>query len=287
MRLALLTTAPIGLTRDDACAIPALRAVGIEPVVRPWDSVGDGRDFDAMLIRSTWDYHERPAAFTAWLDEVARARTPLYNPAPLVRWNLDKRYLLDLERRGVPIVPTVYVDRGQALELEVLLAGRGWSRFVLKPAISAGARRTECFTLSQLDAAQRFAAAVLRDSGLLVQPFVSEVTSQGEWSLLYFGGELSHAVRKWPAAGDFRFHAETGRYVSAPPPRALQRAAEAVLAALPQIPLYARVDWVLPGGEPRLGELEIIEPRLFLMEDAQAPARLARALLRASKKGST
>src|SRR5689334_20257395 len=129
MRLALLSTAKIGLARDDAFAIPALLAAGFQPESVPWDRVRG--DWDALLVRSTWDYTEREDEFRAWLDRLEASGARLFNPAPLLRWNLDKRYLLELQAHGVPVIPTLYLPRHAAVDLHEALISSGWTRFVV------------------------------------------------------------------------------------------------------------------------------------------------------------
>lgn len=266
-----------GLTSDDAAVASVLlpRGITVRPAVWDDSSVQWG-EFDAVLLRSTWDYHRKIDAFLAWLDGLQTVGVPLWNPASLVRWNADKRYLRDLRDAGIPIVPTVWLDQHADVSLEEVLAEEGWREVVVKPSVSASA--DGAWRASHVSAASdesRFRAA-LGQSGLLVQPFMDAIQREGEWSLVFLAGAFSHGVLKRPKPGDFRVEViEADGTV--PPPELVEQAAAAVAAA-PSPPLYARVDGVMAGGRLRVMELELIEPWLFLTSDPGGPARFAEAI---------
>jgi glutathione synthase/RimK-type ligase-like ATP-grasp enzyme len=289
LAIALATSAAhAALTDDDRALIPALAARGhtAEPVV--WnDPTAAWERFGAVVLRSTWDYHLAPAAFLAWIDLLTARGVRLVNPADVVRWNVDKRYLLELERRGAAVVPTAHVTAGDATLAAV--AGRaGWRDVVAKPAISATAHRTwrAAAPFTTEDEA-RFRDIATAWGGALVQPFVPEIATAGEWSLVYFASRLSHAVLKRAKGGDFRVQSDFGgSWAAAAPPPAVVAAAEAVLAALPFAPAscaYARVDGVVQDGAFRLMELELVEPALFLGAAAGAVDRFADAIALAAR----
>ncbi len=280
-RVALATCAALpDLDVEDAPLVPALSQAGIEGVPLVWnDPQADWAAYDLVVVRTTWDYPNKIAAFLDWADRVAAMRT-LWNPAPMLRWNTDKRYLRELAGHGVPIVPTRWLERGSTHDLGAILAGERWDEAVLKPVVSAGARRTRMVARDTLADGQRFLAEQLTQRAMMVQPYVPEVSTVGELSLLYFNGGFSHAVRKIPAAGDFRVQTEHGGRVVAVAPDATELAAgQRVLDALGSETLYARVDLLPTGdGELRLLELEVTEPSMFLTWDAAAPARFAAAI---------
>ncbi len=231
-----------------------------------------------MVIRSTWDYHHRAAEFLGWIARLEASGVRVWNPAPLVRWNLDKHYLVELENRGVPVVPTVTLMRGSPTALLDLLESAGWDQAVVKPAVSASAYET--WRTSRASAAGdvgRFGALVAAGD-VLLQPYVAAV-EQGEWSLCFFGGRYSHAVLKRPRQGDFRVQLELGGevLVAAPEPAVVAQA-ETIVALLPPPWLYARVDGCVVNGALVLMELELIEPTLFFHADPGAPTRFAEAL---------
>jgi glutathione synthase/RimK-type ligase-like ATP-grasp enzyme len=280
-RVALATCAALPqLDVEDAPLVPALRAAGIEGVPLVWNEPSvPWADYDLVVVRTTWDYPNKIEAFLAWIDRVAAVRT-LWNPAPLIRSNTDKTYLGDLSARGVPIVPTRWFRRGEAVDLARVLVEEGWEEAVLKPVVSAGARRTRLVRSDSLAEGARFLAEQLTQRAMMVQPYVAAVSSAGELSLLYFNGKFSHAVRKIPAAGDFRVQTEHGgRVLSVVPTAAELAAGQRVLDAIGSDTLYARVD-LLPAadGVLRLLELEVTEPSMFLTWDAAAPARFASAI---------
>ena len=271
------------LYEDDHRLLPALAAAGVaaEPVV--WNSGADWSRYSAVLLRSVWDYFVHAAAFSAWLDELDRRGVPCWNPTSLVRWNMDKRYLKDLAARGVPIVETLWIDRGDGVtpnEVAARILATGWPEVVVKPRISGGAWLT--LRLRREEVASHAAALgeILTTGGLMAQPFLPEIVEQGEHSLLFFDGAFSHATVKWPREGDFRVQwAHGGSHVaSTPSPRLVSEARE-VLSAAPSVGLYARVDGIVRDGRLVLMELEQIEPYLFLAEGPGAAERFVRALV--------
>jgi glutathione synthase/RimK-type ligase-like ATP-grasp enzyme len=266
MRVALITSSALPQLWGDEQELPAqFAAAGIEAEPVVWsDAAVDWSRYDLAIIRSTWDYFERIGEFRAWIDRMERDGVRLQNPAALVRWNLDKRYLAELETRGVRIVPTRFFEAGARVDLPSLMREAGWSEAIIKPAVSGGAWRTHRVRLDGAAAAQRELDDILRGSGALVQPFLDEIARVGEHSLLFFGGAFSHAAIKTPAAGDFRVQMQFGgTHRAVEPPPAMLRAANDVLAALPTPTLYARIDGVERDGRFELMEVEVIEPYLF------------------------
>jgi glutathione synthase/RimK-type ligase-like ATP-grasp enzyme len=295
-RVALLTCAALpGFYPDDAPLVAALLARGIEPVSCTWDDAAvDWSGFDAVLIRTPWDYFQRFGEFVPWLD---RLPVPTINPAPTLRWNADKRYLLALQAQGVPIIPMQVVSgralsgavrraapEGDAASAAAFLAGRAGRDVVVKPAVSGGAWHTVRGIVGTPD----FEAAIERlpvAFDYLLQDFVPEIVADGEWSLLFFDGRYSHAVIKRAKPGDYRVQGVHGGSVeSIVPPSALIDAAQRVLAASAVLGhgdlAYARVDGVVVHGEFQLMELEVIEPALFFEQRPEAGEALAEAVLR-------
>lgn len=266
------------LSADDRRLPPELARGGLTAVPVVWsDPAVDWASFAALVLRSTWDYHLRFEAFTGWLRRLRSAGAPLWNPPDTALWNADKRYLADLEAAGVPVVPTAWVEGGAAVP--DALRRRGWPEAVVKPTRSATAWRT--LRVRAGDDAPALGGP------LMVQPFLPAIASDGEWSLVFVDGAYSHAVRKRPAAGDFRVQEDFGgSTVAAPAPSSLVAAAERALAAVPGPWLYARVDGVRDGAGLLLMELELLEPSLFLGHAPKAAARLARAIARVAGVGS-
>lgn len=270
------------LTDDDCLAVKALGMHGltVDPVL--WDSRQlDWSSYAAVIIRSCWDYHHRPAEFNAWLGHLEDQGVSLWNPPELVRWNMDKTYLSDLQQQGVRVLPSVWLARGARVQLAHLMAEKGWEQVVVKPLISAGAKRTILIPRDDALARQAEFAESLQQSSLIVQEFASEIQTQGEWSILFFDGQYSHAVLKQPQAEDFRVQDHFGGTVKAASPSAalIAQAAE-ILALLDADLLYARVDAIERNGSLYLMELELIEPYLYFEFHPQAPLRFADALLK-------
>lgn len=262
---------------DDLTALEPLRRHGIEVQAAVWDDPKvDWESFEAIIIRSTWDYYQQPEAFRAWLDQIEARGMTLLNPVDLIRWNMDKRYLRELQGRGITVIPSEWVDPGAPVDLRTVLQTRGWSEAVIKPAVSAGAWQTQRVSLSDLGSAQVQVDQILQDRAVIIQQFRPEVMHEGEWSFLFFNGVFSHAVLKQPPAGDFRVQAGTMQLISADP--TVLKQAQAVVGALDMPPLYARVDGVISNGEFQLMELEVFEPCLYLRTDPTSAQRFADAV---------
>lgn len=287
------------LTPDDRLLRAALEQAGaaVRPVV--WDAEQAWDEFDLVLLRSTWDYFLRPDEFAAWVGRLERAGAEVLNPIPVIRWNTDKHYLLDLERHGVKIVPTVFVSPGQEGEpLAALIRSRGWTDAVVKPAISGGAHQTWRTSSNEADEGRFRQAVNAQPGGMLIQPFVPEVIDDGELSLIFLDGVFSHAARKRPKPGDFRVQQEHGGLYSPAEPSSgvIGQAAQVVAAAAVQTGItaedlaYARVDGIVrrtAGAEEFiLMELECIEPNLFFLQCPAAADRMARSVVaRLARRG--
>jgi glutathione synthase/RimK-type ligase-like ATP-grasp enzyme len=279
MRIALITCErPIGRDDDLDFLVPALKRRGAAIETPAWsDPAVDWSSFDAAMLSSTWDYYERLGEFREWLPAVAAA-TELVNPSALVEWNLDKRYLLELEAAGIPTVPTVWAEPGGTAEAAAEIAELGWGTVVIKPVIDLGARN-----LVRVDAERVEQMLTAFDAPTMAQPYLASVAAEGELSLVYANGELTHSLRKLPARGDFRVQPMYGGTHAAEEIGAVIReiAAEAVAVA-PSVPLYSRVDVVGTDDGPAVIELELIEPRLFRDVAPRAAATVAEALLAAA-----
>lgn len=251
----------------------ALVRAGVDARLVAWDDPSvDWAAFRAVVIRSTWDYFHRASDFERWADAVASV-TRLANPAPVVRWNAHKRYMLQLEAAGVPVVPTAILPAGSPNGRQVVAdALARWPVVVIKPAVSAGSFAT--VRVADEEAGAAHLAAHLGGRDLLVQPYMDGVDGSGERCLVWIDGAFTHAVRKRARFADD--HEDTAVVPIEADERAL---AERVLACAPGPLLYARVDLVRDGeGRPRLMELELIEPSLFLRHQPSAADRLAACL---------
>jgi hypothetical protein len=289
-RLAIVTCAAFAdLDPENQILRAALLARGAVADACVWDDPAvDWGSYDLVVLRSPWDYSERRDQFVAWADSVPR----LVNPAPVVRWNTDKRHLRSLAERGVPVVPTSWLEPGDA----VALPSHG--EFVVKPAVSAGARDTGRYDAGdpgQLALARELAARLLAaGSTVMVQPYLTGIDTAGETALLFLGGEFSHAIRKGPIlAGPYAegTPVRPGDTITPRTPSDAEHAValQALAAARACVPeaadsAYARVDLVPgPDGSPVVLELELTEPSLFLDHADGSADRLADVLLGAAR----
>jgi glutathione synthase/RimK-type ligase-like ATP-grasp enzyme len=278
-RIAIATCAAhTDLKADDDLLRKALQERGCEARSVVWDEPADWSDFDLCLVRSTWDYHEQHGEFLAWARRV-EATSALRNPAALIAWNSDKTYLRELSGRGVRIVPTVWVECGSGIDLNEVLRSEGWDEAVVKPVVDLGARNLHRVRAGEGSNALDLA---LQRGNAMVQPFLPSLEEQGEISLIYVEGRMTHAVRKRPAPGDFRVQSIWGGTVTRDEPTEAElELGDLALAQLDEPPLYARVDLVRgPDGKPCLIELELIEPNLYLQANPIAAEALADGALR-------
>ncbi len=279
MRIAVLVPAP-GYPEPwrwayDIEAASLLRAgASVEPLA--WTQASDLKSFDLVLPLVAWGYH---LDYGRWLDFLKRAeveRLPLINPPALLRWNSDKAYLAELGERGVPTVPTMAVEAASDADLDEARRKFMSDWLVIKPPVSASA-----FGAHRLGPDDDLPTES-RNKPMIIQPLIEEIGRTGEFSLMLFGGEYSHAVVKLPRAGDFRVQPHHGgetRPCAVPPAGSIELA-KAALAAAPQRATYARVD-IIPDDEGvlRIMELELIEPALFLDHSPDGGTAFTRSIL--------
>lgn len=268
------------ILRDDALLREGLAAHGFRVQRVDWaDPTVDWSRFRAAVFRTTWDYFVRFEEFTAWLTRVQHL-TPLINAPETIWWNLDKHYLADLDGRGVAAVPSLYLERGDARTLDSLLVETGWQEAVIKPCVSGAARNTYRVRSSNAAEVEQALAPFRAVESFMFQPFIADIVSGGEITLVVIDGMVTHGVRKVPKAGDFRVQDDHGgswtEYV--PSEEEIGVAERAVAACTPR-PLYGRVDLVRGAeGTLQLMELELIEPELWLRTHPAAAQRMARAI---------
>ncbi len=262
---------------ESGLLLTALAERGARAQMAVWDAPVDWSASPLVVLRTPWDYVLRHAQFLGRVREIA-AVTTLVNDADLVAWNMHKGYLAELGRAGLPVVPLAVVSQNADEESRDAARCAFGDEIVVKPAISGGAFGTIRVQASS-EQAREHLASLVRDGDALVQPYV-EAVEAGEVSLMYFGGELSHAVRKLPAGGDFRVQSEHGGTVEPHTPTPAERAvAGEILDAVPGEATYARIDLVTTARGPHLMEAELIEPELFLAADPQAAPRFADVLV--------
>lgn len=239
----------------------------------------DWGGFSAAVLRTTWDYFDHVDAFRSWIARVQH-QTRLFNDAPTVLDNIDKHYLLRLAGQGIEIVPTTILEAGQVATLSEVMAERGWRRAVLKPAVSGGGANTFVVEPESVATHEATLARMLPERAMLVQPFVPSIVTRGEVTVVVIDGHATHSLLKRARPGEFRVQDEHGGtlhdHVATPAEQALAR--DAIACIVPR-PLYGRVDMVQGiDGRPRVMELELVEPELWLRREPAAADRLAEAL---------
>ena len=267
---------------DDRPFHRELQKRGHTHTVIPWTAPVDWSQFDAVLIRTTWDYTQKPNQFLNWAKKVS-AQTLLLNPYPILEWNLSKTYLDELSQKGVSIAPSHWITKQNPNQLKHVLDQYTEDRWFLKPIVGACAESTLRFDRSELEAAEALIQSKLEDGGMILQPYIQSVEQDGEYSLIFIDGVASHAVQKIPVKGDYRVQDDFGASDHAIPiPEGLKDLAESVWLALPAHlkPLVARLDALNWNGTWVLNELELIEPSLFFRHGPNAAGILTNALER-------
>jgi len=274
----------------DAALHAALAARGIDPERPLWnDPEVVWSDYDLAVVRTPWDYTEARDAFVAWAQRVA-TRVRLENPADVLRWNTHKSYLIELEERGVPVVPTAWLGQGARVDLAALCESRGWGEVVVKPTVAAGSDGLIRVAPGDRDSpsVQAHVHALLAKGDAMVQPFRSRIR-EGELSLVVIEGRVTHAVRKLPASGDYRVQGRFGGHY-APEVMSAEAVAlaEWIVGSVGTPLLFARVDLVLADdGTLELGELEATEPDLYLEHSEQGTEALVDAIVRRASGPAT
>jgi len=274
--------------------IVAFADSGIELVQAPWeDGTIDWDSFDLVVVRSPWNYVDCLDEFRQWLD-ARRPMTTIHNAVSLIEWNMDKRYLADLAARGVPVVPTAFVQSID--EFQSAIASAGSSEIVVKPSVSAGSRLTGRFAVDDPSAEELVSRILSEGVTVMVQPFASRIDVQGEIGTVLFDGVVSHSFRKAAllaeggalVGGEYR--EEITAIVAPDDVLAVVTSASTVatkiarergwLAANEEL-LYGRYDVVrLDDGSPALLEAELFEPCFFLPTDSESPRRFVDAVIR-------
>jgi glutathione synthase/RimK-type ligase-like ATP-grasp enzyme len=267
-----------GLSVSDQCLAEALRARQQHVTVAPWNGPFEPfADAAAVVIRSTWDYHQTPDAYLAWLDRLDPRRT--FNEPPLIRWNVSKSHILDLARRGAH-VPRSLETAAEPDAIARALDALGLHEGVIKPLIGASGFGVERVTRGNEAVALERARARKAQDRVLVQEFMAEIRD-GELAGVFFEGAFSHGLWRRPAAGEFRINSQYGGTLEpAALPAAVIEAMSAVLSLLPQPAVYARVDGVVRDGHFIMMELEVNEPGLGLDLAPGSADRFTEALLR-------
>jgi glutathione synthase/RimK-type ligase-like ATP-grasp enzyme len=269
-----------GVTNDeDAELIDFLVKKGVNVVPAIWnDENVDWTSFDVAVIKSPWDYHNHLSDFLNWLDEITKLNVKVLNPVEIIKWNSHKGYLKDIAKKGLPVIPAEYIEKGHVFN-DHFFSLFNTDKLVVKPCVSAGAQNTLIVDQKNYDERLFEINELLKEQDYIVQPFVDEIKN-GEWSFLFFNGKYSHSSLKTPKKGDFRVQHYHGGNISYPVPNTLHiEQAAAYVNSLPQHVLYARVDGVIRNNNFELMEIELIEPYLFLNADEKLLENYYQALI--------
>ena len=258
----------------------ALERLGLKVDRAYWDDPNyDWSQTRAVVFRTIWDYFERFEEFWPWLQSVEQ-QTQLINSMSLIEWNIDKAYLFDLEKQGIPVVPSVLVKKGQFQNLYEIARSMNWTDLVVKPTIAGGGYLTYKYSHADLAQNQAQFDALVAERDMLVQGYISSITEKGEASLMVFGGKFTHSILKRAKTGDFRVQDDFGGTVHAyQETRDEVTLAQKVMAQCADMPVYGRVDIVWDDqGQPMVSELEIIEPELWVRQAPWSAEVFARAI---------
>ena len=268
------------LTADDALVASVLLQHNIQVEAVCWDQPQtDWECFEGIVLRSCWNYHLHEREFKSWIAQMEKQNRRLFNPSRIIAWNMDKTYLQRFADAGIPVPSTFWLKKGESVDLQKLLTEEKWLKAVVKPTVSAAAYQTWLTTSATADTDQPRLEAMLKAGGVMIQAFIEEVQTKGEWSLIFFNNHFSHAVLKRTATNDFRVQGEYGgSAIPCTPPEFIRKQAQHIIHTIGQPLLYARVDGIEVAGTFLLMELELVEPALFLGENAQNVAAFAEAI---------
>ncbi len=282
-KLALATSnAYSELTTDERLVLDKLLYFGVdvEPIV--WDAKDvTWKQFDAVFIRSCWDYHVRHDEFFRWIDTIVGEGVAVFNSPEILRKNYHKGYLKELVAEGIAVAPTVWLNKESPTNLQTILQEQDWQRAVVKPTISANAESTWLTSTNDPAGDQQQLESMLdKHPEIMVQKYIEQITTRGEWSFIFFECEFSHAVIKHPKEGDFRIQEHLGGGCNSKrPPNNLLAQAQKVIESMDEKCVYARVDGIEVENQLLLMELELIEPALYLDKHPKAPSRFAEAIV--------
>ena len=256
------------LSPSDHTLLNPLRQRGIHPIPAIWnDATIDWLQFDAVVLRSCWDYYKHVGAFREWLTHLQDLDVSLYNTQKTVLWNMEKTYLRNLAQKGVKTIPTIWTE--SAVNLSETMQSRGWDRVVLKPVMGASGYSIHLVSASDAKEKQTLFESMLQEGQVMIQPVIEEIQN-GELSLIFFQDEFHYAIRKTPGESTiFVNSAYGGSYMTTNVDDETVKVAQSILCIAHEQTrqdsfLYARVDGILVDSEFVLMELELIEPGLFM-----------------------
>ena len=263
--------------KEDGLVMDGLEKLNLRTIKKDWNDTNfNWSSTKSAIFRSTWDYFDQFSNFRNWLDLV-KDQCYLINPYEQINWNLDKHYLLDLQKLDLPIVESVFVSKKTQLNLETISKSKNWKDIVIKPTISGAARHTYHLKNDEIKKFQDKWLSLTNNEDFMVQEFQKNILSTGEIAVMIFGGEYSHSVLKKAKKGDFRVQDDFGGSVEKiNPSLEIIELAEKTVKSLKTMPLYARVDIIFDNGNnPVISELELIEPELWFRFKEESAYKLA------------
>ncbi|WP_299104610.1 hypothetical protein [uncultured Tenacibaculum sp.] len=265
---------------EDNYVLQSLEKQGLKVIRLSWDDTNfDWSSTKFILFRTTWDYSERFSEFSKWLEKVSQ-QAILLNSEAIIRWNLDKHYLLDLQKNGVHICESYFIEKGASKTLEELSTQYNLQEFVVKPCISAGSRHTYKINSENIAAHEAIFSELISQEAMIMQPFQYNIVEKGEVSYMVMNGKFTHAVLKKAKSGDFRVQDDFGGSVHEYTPTQQEITfAEKVVQACFESPIYARVDaFIDNNNQLALAELELVEPELWFRNYPKAADELAHGI---------
>lgn len=275
MRIAYVCYNSVGkfpiIEKENELLLEYLQQKGLDIHKESWDDPAvDWQSYDVAVLKAPWDYFDKFKQFNAWLNKLEQLQLKLLNPVQVVRWNSDKHYMQDIEAAGLSIIPSLFIQKGEQAQLSDYFEKLQTDTLIIKPTVSGGAKNTLLFTQETESVISPGIQKLLEEEAFIVQPFIREIKTEGEWSLVYFGGNYSHCILKKAASDDFRvqhIHGGSVHPMDAPPE--LKALAQQYIDSFAKGCLYARVDGVMVDGVFQLMELELIEPYLYLFTHQQ------------------
>ncbi len=291
MKIALVTYNDHGsyhlssLKNEDDLLVEYIKCKGLTIEKAIWNNPRvEWESYDVVLIKSPWDYFNLIDDFYAWLAKMEKKNIKFLNPIATIKWNADKHYLKDIEDSGLKIAPCIFLERGKQVNLYDYFHSLNTTKLIVKPAVSGGSKNTFKVVADNVEEINLQLQSLLKLEDFIVQPFLSEIEENGEWSFLFFGGKFSHALVKKAKAGDFRVqHVFGGTIHPQQPPKDLIEIAKRYVNNFAKDCLYARVDGVVVDEQFLLMEIELIEPYLFLETNLDSLENYYQALLRFMK----
>ena len=263
--------------KEDRLVMDGLEKLNLRTIKKDWNDTNfNWSSTKSAIFRSTWDYFDQFSNFRNWLD-IVKDQCYLINPYEQINWNLDKHYLLDLQKLDLPIVESIFVSKKTQLNLETISKSKNWKDIVIKPTISGAARHTYHLKNDEIKKFQDKWVSLTNNEDFMVQEFQKNILSSGEIAVMLFGGEYSHSVLKKAKKGDFRVQDDFGGSVEKINPSLdIIKLAEKTIKSLKTMPLYARVDIIFDNGnKPVISELELIEPELWFRFKKESAYKLA------------